>query len=237
MRLGKALVTLLVCAIIPLLVGADDSEKSSSLSATPTVVKLPKPDADGWVTLFDGKSLDGWFGDPKVWRIEDDQIVGSAEEIKDNTFLVYNNEFHNFILRAKCKLIEKGPFPNSGIQYRSHVVDEKKHIVHGYQADIGADHTYWGNLYEEGGRGELKDASNDAVDSVKVGEWNDYEITADGTHLKQVLNGKIAVEYNDEDAAHHALKGYIALQYHAPGKGSEARFKEVKIKLLPDQAR
>jgi hypothetical protein len=226
-----------VLAAVPLLVAADESESSSSPASTPPVVKLPKADSEGWIRLFDGKSLAGWYGDSHVWRIADGEIIGQTDNIDHNTFLIYNSEFANFTLRTKCKLIEKGPFPNSGIQYRSQVVDPKKFIVHGYQADLGAGHTYWGNLYDEGGRGELKDASKEASESVKEGDWNDYEITADGTHLKQVVNGKAAVEYNDEDAAHHALKGYIALQYHSPGKGFEIHFKDVRIKVLPEQAR
>ena len=237
MRVARSIAMIVVLAAVPVLVAAEESDSSASPASTPPVVKLPKEGPQGWISLFDGKSLAGWYGDGKVWRAQDGEIIGKADHVDHNTFLIYNLEFHNFILRAKCKLIEKGPFPNSGIQYRSQVVDPKKYIVHGYQADIGDDHHYWGNLYDEEGRGELKDASKEASDSVKVGDWNDYEITADGTHLKQVLNGKVAVEFNDQDAAHHALKGYIALQYHSPGAGFEIHFKDVQIKVLPEHGR
>src|SRR5207244_3423415 len=49
---------------------------------------LPAPDADGWISLFNGKDLAGWDGDPAVWRVENGAISGKAEKIARNTFLI-----------------------------------------------------------------------------------------------------------------------------------------------------
>ena len=49
---------------------------------------LPAPDAEGWISLFNGKDLSGWDGDPAVWRVENGYISGKAESVKGNTFLV-----------------------------------------------------------------------------------------------------------------------------------------------------
>ena len=113
-------------------------------------VELPKPDADGWISLFNGTDLTGWDGDPKVWSVKDGCISGKAEKVDGNTFLIFKHTFSNFILEAECMLIKGSGFTNSGIQYRSKVVNPAKWVVHGYQADIGEG--YWGDNYDEGGR-------------------------------------------------------------------------------------
>src|SRR5262245_42594934 len=97
-------------------------------SPTPEKVDLPKRGSDGWITLFDGKDLKGWYGDPKIWRIEKDYISGKIDKVGNNTFLIYNHPFADFELKLKCMLIKGKGFTNSGIQYRSQVVDEKKWI-------------------------------------------------------------------------------------------------------------
>src|SRR5438309_1581621 len=75
-------------------------------SPTPEEVPLPKASADRWITLFNGQSLKGWYGDPKVWRAENGYISGKAEKVAHNTFLIYNHPFANFELTAKCMLLK-----------------------------------------------------------------------------------------------------------------------------------
>ena len=91
----------------------------TSFSATADVQTLPKPDAEGWINLFNGKDLTGWSGDPKVWSVKDGYISGAIKRLKGgNTFLVYQKkDLSNYILEADIILVaNKG---NSGIQYRS----------------------------------------------------------------------------------------------------------------------
>jgi hypothetical protein len=120
-------------------------------------------DNEGSVSLFDGKSLDGWDGDPDLWRVEDGAIVGQTTNDKKpkggaNTFLIYTGnaaggpEFGDFELHVSWKL-EGG---NSGVQYRSKKFPDSKDnhwIIGGYQADMDAGNTYTGICYEERGRG------------------------------------------------------------------------------------
>ena len=54
---------------------------------------LPAPDADGWISLFNGKDLTGWSGDPSIWRVVDGFIQGKVDKIGYNTFLVYDHPF------------------------------------------------------------------------------------------------------------------------------------------------
>jgi len=192
---------------------------------------LPAADAEGWITLFNGKDLTGWDGDPKVWKVENGYISGKAEKVGGNTFLICPHEFDDFVFEAKWMLIKAGSFPNSGIQYRSEVRDAKKWRVAGYQADIGDG--WHGVLYDEGGkRGKIFGAKKEAAQAVKADDWNQYQITAQGTKVKHVLNGAEAGEFDDQDEKARRLKGVIAFQYHSPGENFEIRFKDIRIKPL-----
>jgi hypothetical protein len=206
---------------------------SGGVTASPTAekVELPRADAGGWISLFNGKDLKGWYGDPQIWRAENGYISGKVAKAAHNTFLIYNHPFANFELTAKCMLIKGGGFTNSGIQYRSKVIDPKEWIVGGYQADMGEGH--WGTLYEERGRGVMGQKLPGVMEP-KDGEWADYKIVANGNHLEQYLNGVKSLDLVDTDEK-AASSGIIALQYHAPGLDFEVRFKDFKIKILDDK--
>ncbi|MBX9790229.1 MAG: DUF1080 domain-containing protein [Pirellulales bacterium] len=178
-------------------------------------------------SLFDGKSLAGWTGDLELWKVADGAIIGSTEArtLKKNTFLATDKPYKNFVLRLKFKL-RNG---NSGVQFRSKRFDE--HVVRGYQADI-AENQFMGILYEEGGRGFLKNVNADEVrPHVKAGDWNEYVITADGPHITQQLNGFKTVDYT-ETSDQGAKEGVIALQLHV-GDPMQVMFKDIEIKELP----
>lgn len=122
-------------------------------------------DEVGFKSIFNGKDLSGWWGNPKLWSVEAGAITGKTgdqpdNQIKHNTFLVYTNDsVDDFELRFKYKIVANNTvgFGNSGVQYRSRVlsVGDFGPIVGGYQADFEAGDTYSGILYEERGRGIL----------------------------------------------------------------------------------
>lgn len=191
---------------------------------------LPAADGEGWINLFNGKDLTGWTGDPEIWRVENGYISGKKEKQGWNSFLVFNYPFKNFVLDFKFILVDKKG--NSGVQYRSWVKNWQKFVVAGYQADIG--NGYWGSLYDEANRGKLLFTSpKELASTIKTDDWNSFTVEANGTKLKHTLNGQAAGEFDDTDEAKRKLEGIIALQYHAPGN-FEIRFKDVRIKLLPD---
>ncbi|RPH41038.1 MAG: DUF1080 domain-containing protein [Planctomycetota bacterium] len=189
-------------------------------------VELPAPDADGWISLFNGKDLTGWEGNMDIWRVVDGYIQGKIDKIGYNTFLVYGVPFSDFVLEAKFILPKGG---NSGIQYRSKVKDQAKFIVGGYQADIGGG--YWGILYEEQGRGILVKPVKDVEKTIKFDDWNTFVVTANGSKVKHEVNGVVSVDFDDTDEKKRAAEGVIALQYHAPGN-FEIRFKDIRIKPI-----
>lgn len=213
---------------------------------------------EGFQSIFNGKDLTGWEGNPKLWSIKDGAITGqtTAENpAKGNTFLIWTNGTPgDFELRCSYKLVpgdDKG-FANSGIQYRSKVFDPANWVVGGYQADMEAGPNYSGILYEErmtrgimAARGEKvvwdKDGKKlvtgsvgDAAEigaSIKKGDWNNYVIIAKGNHLQQFINGKQTVDVTDDCEAKRAMSGVLALQLHA-GPPMMAQFKDIRLKAL-----
>ena len=181
---------------------------------------------DGFKPLFDGKTLDGWVGDPDLWKVEDGCIVGSTEDksLKHNSFLATKASYSDFVIKAKFKLRNH----NSGIQIRSKLFDD--FVVKGYQPDIADDKNMAG-LYEEGGRGVLVKPHEEVAKHNNKGEWNEYEITADGPHIVMKLNGWVCVDYTEKDEAKGAKDGIIALQIHQ-GPKMRVEFKDIELKEL-----
>jgi hypothetical protein len=204
------------------------------LSAAGPNQLTPEEKKEGYKLLFNGKNLDGWEGDPVLWSVKDGEIVGSSDghPFKVNTFLIYKSKFRNFILKGDIKLRNH----NSGIQFRSEHMPGDGWIVRGYQADaseVDDEKSAWGNLYEERLRGRNAMKTPDegwkiAKPLVHHGDWNTYEILADGDHIKLTFNGVTTIDMHDSASA----DGIIALQMHA-GPEMRVEFRNLKIKELP----
>ncbi len=184
--------------------------------------------------LFNGKDLSGWKGLPQFWSVQDGAIVGETTPDKPtraNTFLVYQGKpVEDFELTLKVRVIGNN---NSGIQYRSKVVNEQNWVVSGYQMDIHPSQKYLGMMYEEKGRGIIAQRGQkirvgndgkraivgdfDAKKKINPGEWNTYTIVAKGNVLTHKVNGATTSEIVDEENAKRSLSGVLALQLHAGG--------------------
>ncbi len=206
---------------------------------------------DESVALFDGETLAGWEGDPKLWRVEDGAITGetTAESPIDyNTFLKWTDgELDDFELTLEYRIFSG----NSGVQIRSFAL-EKEHAVGGYQADIDAEGKWTGTNYgeqfrgilakrgektviREGGKPEVVGSLGDADELGKVlrpGEWNTYRIVAQGNKIVCEINGKPMSEIVDEDAATRRRAGLLAFQLHK-GPPMKVQFRDIRLKRLP----
>ena len=155
---------------------------------------LPAGDDDGFRSIFNGRDLTGWSGDPKFWSVQDGAITGrttATNPTKANTFLIWTQgEVDDFALKLKYRIADG----NSGIQYRS--ADLGNHVVSGHQADFEAGDTWSGAHYEERGRGTLarrgektqigKDGKGVLIGTfgdtaalqgaIQKKDWNNYEI-------------------------------------------------------------
>ncbi len=219
------------------------------LAAASQLLAAEKP-----LEVFNGKDLKGWEGDPAVWSVEDGAIVGRTTAdapIKDNTFLIWKDgKVGDFRLRFEYK-IEGG---NSGVQYRSKIVDPARWIVGGYQADIDSSPTYSGINYDERGRGILAnrgqrvrisrqgksetESIGDAAElqkSIKNEDWNKYLVEAVGPRMRHTINGKLMSVTVDRDAEKAVKEGVLALQVHA-GPPMTVRFRNFHLEKVDAKA-
>jgi putative membrane-bound dehydrogenase-like protein len=188
------------------------------------------------VPLFDGKSLAGWEGETnKVWRIRDGVIVGgSLEGNPRNEFLATRKSYRNFHLRFEYKLVGTQGFVNGGVQFRSQRIPNPPNEMSGYQADIGAG--YSGCLYDESRRNKMLAMAdtNFVARLEKPGEWNSYEVVANGAQILLFINGqRTAIWVESEKGIEDT--GVIALQIHGNCK-AEISFRNISIEELPASA-
>lgn len=215
----------------------------------------PKADAEGFVSIFNGKDLTGWSGLKEYWTVKDGVISGYETKDKSKqTFLVYEKPVKDFELRLSFKFapVNGKVDGNSGIQFRSKLLNEKSFVVGGYQADFDSSNGYTGIIYDEasvaGGRGimskrgekthytadgkkttsKLEKTDAELKKAIKVGDWNEVVLIAKGNHIIYRINGNVTTEMIDESPK--ALKeGVLALQLHA-GFTMDIQFKNIRIK-------
>ena len=178
------------------------------------------------VSIFNGKTLDGWEGNLKIFRVQDGAIVGGSmnEKVVRNEFLCTTRPYGDFELRLKFKLLGQGA--NAGVQFRTKRIPNH-HEVSGYQADMGDG--WWGALYDESRRNKVLTGPEQAKMKtvVRAGDWNEYRIRAEGKHIQIWLNGEQTVDYTETDPDID-MTGVICPQIHG-GPPSEAWYKDITI--------
>ena len=211
----------------------------------------------GFRSLFNGRDLSGWAGNPSLWSVRDGAITGQTTAdypTHQNTFLVWKGgRVRDFELRFRYRILpnnERG-FANSGLQYRSSLLDCENWVVGGYQADFEAGDRFSGILYEERGRGILADrgqmtwiqpdgkirvvgslgASKEIQSVIKPKDWNDYTVIARGNHLTHVINSRVTVDVVDDQANKASKSGILAFQLHA-GPPMTVQIKDVRLREL-----
>ena len=183
-------------------------------------------DAEGFVPLFDGKTLAGWHTLPGgKWEVRDGVIIGTAERSEGrHGQLVSDKRYKDFTVRLKYKAI-KG---NSGLYFR---VDKVKGGVgvHGFQAEIDPANDV-GGLYETGGRAWVVQPTPEQIKTYfKPGEWNQMTVSAEGRHIVVEVNGQKTAELKDDPGR---LEGHLALQLHG-GQDMHVEFKDIEILVKP----
>ncbi len=202
---------------------------------------------EGFVSLFDGKSLEGWEGDPAIWSVQDGAITGqttSETKLTRNEFLVWKDDVDNFELRLKFRL-EGG---NSGIYYRARqrtADDQGVDPLIGTQADFDASGRWTGVIMEyllrdvlaergqkvvirEDGQKQVAGSVADPAELLKAyrpNAWNDYRVTAQGGKVTLQINGVTMCELDDRDPR-RLTRGRLALQVHV-GPPMTVQFKDI----------
>ena len=211
--------------------------------------------------IFNGKDLSGWDGDPRLWSVKDGAIRGETtleKAAKGNTFLIWKDgSTKDFELRLSFRCNASN---NSGIQYRSKRIDVKpaeanQWRLRGYQHEIRNESkmpNVAGFIYDEGGKrkriclagekavwnadGTKKIEStlispDDFAKLMKIDQWNEVVIVAKGNRIQHYLNGRLTLDFTDNDPNLALLDGVLGLQLHA-GKPMWAEFKDIRIREL-----
>ena len=209
-------------------------------------------DNSGFVSIFDGKSLNGWDGDPRFWRVEQGEIVGETTPtnvVTQNNFLIWRGgTVRDFELKLEFRMNGS----NSGIQYRStELPDIGKWVLKGYQADMDFTQNYLGNVHDERGRGVLsrRGEVTRIVDgptfkvigtigdstllrgAMNVTGWNQYHIIARGPVLLQFINQRLMSVAIDEASKNVSAEGVIGFQMHT-GPPFKIQFRNVLYRKL-----
>ena len=210
---------------------------------------------DGFVSIFDGKTLKGWEATPAktapAWTVRDGMIVGNGD--KGRGYLTYspNKNVADLEMKFSYRFPDKG---NSGVSIRAIVDKTRKRDFQSYHADLG--HLGIGKNvmgawdFHTPGRKEHRCFRGDrlvigeddkptitpiedalSADDIKKGDWNSVHIIAKGNNFKLYINGKLSSEFTEHLPQAKRLKnGMIQLQLHDPGM--IVYFKDLKLKVL-----
>src|SRR5262245_7583483 len=209
--------------------------RQSNTTAVCLFVFIPLAAAQepSFAPLFDGKSLAGWEGNEKVFHVEGGAIVAGSltEKVAHNDFLASKEEFGDFELRLKARLVGKGQ--NAGVQFRSQRIENHFEMI-GYQCDMGTmmGKPIWGALYDESRRRTflVEPDAEKLRAALKPEDWNDLVIRCEGPRIQLWVNGLQTVDYTEPDAA-ISRRGRLGLQIHG-GEPAEASYKDIWIKRL-----
>lgn len=179
---------------------------------------------DGWISVFDGKSLDGWKASehPATFTVADGAIVVFGE--RAHLFYdgpVKEHKFKNFEFKAS---VMTTPGSNSGM-YIHTTYQEEGFPSKGYEIQVNNTHTDWrktGSIY----------AVRDVREApAKDNEWFTQHIIVQGKNITVKINGKVINEYTEGEKG-RLSGGTVAFQGHDPK--SKVFYKDIMIKLLPD---
>jgi len=203
-----------------------------SLTVAVLVVSLvmgnAKAQGGEWVSLFDGKSMDGWerVGDEQsVWQVEDGALSGSGPP---SMLVGTTGPYKNFRYRAEVKISDKG---NSGLYFRT---TRKPGFSDGYEAQIDSTHT------DPIRTGSLYGMCHVYKRLVEPDTWFTYEIEVRDdvwrdrplTRIKVTVDGNELYEFLDFDQ--FFKEGHFAFQHHDPG--SKVSIRKVEVMELPSES-
>ena len=228
---------LLLTALLGGPLAAQDKKDPPKKKDAPVV--KPREGKTETVTLFDGKSLDGWTGYADLWSVKDGVIVAkNTAPLKYSTYLTTKGTYTDFRLTFAAKLVESEM--HSGVAFWGEVWPTADGKVADPKADR-SEHTYKGHLvmfpsgwglYDLFGRNGLPVSGAPAKKVGKQHDWNDIEVLAQGNRVRVAVNGTAVVDWRDPEPA-RIKDGPIGLQLHSNGVPQEIHFKGLVLETFP----
>jgi len=197
---------------------------------------------EGFTPLFNGKDLTGWkkVNGSGEFRVENGEIIGHGENVRQNTFLRTEKTYKDFDFRFEMKFDDLSG--NSGMMFRGLQKPGKDGRVHSYQCehDNRKDRAWTAGLYDEARRGWLQPKQGDKPAEkafteqggklIKWDDWNEIRIVCKGNHIQIWLNGQARVDYKDT-GKEFTPEGFFALQVHS-GKSCKVRWRNLRVKEM-----
>lgn len=214
----------------------------------------PRAADSEFVSIFDGKTLDGWDGDPVYWTAKDGVLIGEVTPktmLKRNSFVIWRGgTVGDFELKCDYRVSDRG---NSGINYRSAELESLPYSMRGYQADIDGGDRWTANLYEERGRTFIAQRGQRSVIDpgerprvvdvfatpeemqklVKKRDWNSFHLIVRGDHHLQYLNGVLMNEAWDRDEKNGPRNGLLGVQVHI-GPPMTIEYRNIRLARFPN---
>ncbi len=227
------------------------------LFVTCVVAQADEKDEEGFVSIFNGKTLKGWEAMPArssgAWTVKDGVLIGDGDKCRrGKSYLTYENTaIADLELKLSYRFPGKG---NSGVSLRARKDETRKRAFQSYHADLGHvgigedvlgawDFHTPGRIEHGCPRGErlvidendgaARTKLEDAVtlEGIHQGEWNTIHVIVKGNNFKFFINGKPASEFTEHLPAERCLdKGMLQLQVHDPGM--IVQFKDIRLKIL-----
>ena len=200
---------------------------------------------EGWVALFDGKTLGGWVqrNGTASYRVEGGAIIGRTSEGSPNSFLTTRRRYRDFELVFEVQMDDA---LNSGIQVRSRTkerstgrgADDRAGRVFGPQVEIEASPGLAGFVYGEamGGGWLTPDGRRVPHDHFRNRRWNGYRIVARGPRIRTWINGQPIEDLTDGETYRTHPEGFIGLQVHGIERGTgpyEVAWRNMQLRELP----
>lgn len=236
---------------------AGRAQQAAGEAYVPRQSDRPEPldgDEAGFVPIFDGKTLDGWEGDPTYWRVENGSLVGEitpATVVRSNTFVVWRGgRPRDFELKLEYRITPEG---NSGINYRSEIIPDpvtasNRFAMRGYQCDLDGRKRYPGNNYEEKGRlflavrGQVTHVVGgrkpivlstlgdpDELAAHVTDGWNAVHLVIRGNTLVHMINGRLMSVVIDDDVPTRPVDGLLGVQVHV-GPPMKVEYRDIRLK-------
>jgi hypothetical protein len=210
--------------------------------ATAADAKAPAKTEEGFVTLFNGKNLDGWWKHDKVpkfhvggkWEVKDGLLVGDQDPPGKGGFLATKDKYSDFIIRLEVKMdypSDSGVFLRMGEDGKSHQVT----LDNRPEGQFGKIYLPWTQ--------EMVHESPDGIKHFKQNDWNDIEVQIDGepAAIRFWLNGTLVTDFQHSAESTKGVprEGYIGLQVHPAvpthenwKEGNVIRYRNIRIKRL-----
>ena len=190
----------------------------------------PREGKSETIKLFNGKDLEGWEGNDKLWSVKDGVIVGAnTEPVKVSTYLLTKQKFSDFRLKLQAKLAKSEM--HSGVALWGKVAPEKGD-PHTYAGHLVMFPSGWG-MYDLYGRNGLPVDGGPAKKVGKQHDWNDLDIIAQGNRVRLIANGVLVVDWRDPEPD-RIKEAPIGLQLHSNNVPQEMQFKDIVITTFPD---